>query len=191
MHTILALPHESDTVSDEVALVHAARGDPAAFAALYHRYRDRVYWYVRTRTASEEDAADLTQHIFVQALDALGQYRPQRGSFAAWLFGIARHALTNFHRRQRPTVAWDLLPGAQQPVAPSDPVAELLRREDIDRLRSLFMALDADKRELLVLRFVARLTIAEIATVMGKSEAATHKQLTRTLHALATHFEGA
>src|SRR5947209_11230667 len=84
MHNILALPHESDTVSDEVAQVHAARGDPAAFAALYHRYRDRVYWYVRTRTTTEEDAADLTQHVFVQALDALGQYRPHRGSFAAW-----------------------------------------------------------------------------------------------------------
>jgi RNA polymerase sigma-70 factor (ECF subfamily) len=191
MHNLLALPQESDSVSDEVALVHAARGDPAAFAALYHRYRDRVYWYVRTRTTTEEDAADLTQHIFVQALDALGQYRPHRGSFAAWLFGIARHALTNFHRRHRPTVAWDLIPGAQQLVTPDDPVAELLRREDLDRLRSLFGALDADRRELLVLRFVARLTIAEIATVMGKTEAATHKRLTRTLQALATHFEGA
>jgi len=43
---------------------------------------------------------------------------------------------------------------------------------------------------LLVLRFVARLTIREIAVVIGKSEAATHKRLTRTLHALAVQFEG-
>jgi len=191
MHKTLTRPDESDgpTVGDEEPLVQAARDDPAAFVALYYRYRDRIYWYVRTRTPLEEDAADLTQQIFVQALDALAQYRPQRGPFAAWLFGIARHALTNFHRRRHATVAWELLPGALHPVTPDDPVAALLRREDIDRLRGLFVALAADKRELLALRFVARLTVGEIAVVIGKSEAATHKQLTRTLRALAVHFE--
>jgi len=57
------------------------------------------------------------------------------------------------------------------------------------RLRALFAALDPAKRDLLALRFVARLTVGEIAAVTGKSEAATHKQLTRTLRALATNFE--
>src|SRR5690348_5272389 len=86
MHKTLTRPDESDgsPVGDEGTLIQAARDDPAAFVALYHRYRDRIYWYVRTRTPLEEDAADLTQQIFVQALDALAQYRPHRGPFAAW-----------------------------------------------------------------------------------------------------------
>lgn len=193
----LALPQENDRAErasagsdDEGALVRAALANPAAFAPLYRRYRDRVYWYVYTRTADHDDAADLTQQIFVRALDALAQYQPRRGSFAAWLFGITRHALATFQRRRRPTITWDLLPGAMQPVAPDDPAAALLRQEDLARLHTLFDALDADKRELLALRFVARLTAAEIAVVIGKSEAATQKQLRRILHALAAHFEG-
>ncbi len=177
-------------MEDEDAALRAARADPAAFAPLYRRYRDRVYWYVRARTATDEDAADLTQQIFAQAVAALGQYRSGRGSFAAWLFAIARHALANFHRHHRPTIAWDALPGALHPVAGDDPLAEALRREDLGRVRILVAALDADKRDLLALRFVARLTIGEIAAVIGKSEAATHKRLTRTLHALAKQFEG-
>lgn len=193
----LTLPHTNDRAergdhagADEGTLVRAALADPSAFAPLYRRYRDRVYWYVYTRTANEDDAADLTQQVFTRALDALAQYQPRRGSFAAWLFGIARHALANFQGRRRPTITWDLLPGAKQPVAPDDPAAALLRHEDMARLRTLFDALEPDKRELLALRFVARLTAAEIAAVIGKSEAATQKQLSRTLHALAAHFEG-
>jgi RNA polymerase sigma-70 factor (ECF subfamily) len=190
MHTTMTLPQESDgpDAGDEGALVEEARRDPAAFAALYRLYRDRIYWYVRSHTRIEEDAADLTQQIFVQALGALDQYRPRRGPFAAWLFGIARHALANMHRR-RATVTWEMLPGALQPVAADDPTVALQRREDIERLRGLFLALDADKRDLLALRFVARLTVGEIAAVIGKSEAATHKRLARTLRALAIHFE--
>lgn len=187
----LTRPDESSnpTMDDEGALVQAALDDPAAIVVFYHRYRDRIYWYVRTRTPSEEDAADLTQQIFVKALDALAQYRPRRGPFAAWLFGIARNALASFHRRRPVTVTWELLPGALHPATPDNAVAALLRREDVERLRSLFVALNADKRELLALRFVARLTVGEIAAVIGKSEAATHKQLARTLRALAVHFE--
>jgi len=192
MHDTIALPYGGShaATEDEDAAIGAACADPAAFAPLYRRYRDRVYWYVRARTATDEDAADLTQQIFAQAVAALGQYRPRRGSFAAWLFAIARHALANVHRRHRPTIAWDALPAALHPVAADDPLTATLRREDLGRVRALVDALDADKRELLVLRFVARLTIREIAVVIGKSEAATHKRLTRTLHALAVQFEG-
>ena len=37
--------------------------DPAAFDRLYHRYADQVYAYLRTRTGTADDAADLTQQV--------------------------------------------------------------------------------------------------------------------------------
>ena len=83
MHTISAISPEDcgDVLSAEAALVRAAQEDLTAFAPLYERYRDRIYAYLRTRTRSAEDAADLTQHVFLQALDALPRYRPQRVPF--------------------------------------------------------------------------------------------------------------
>ena len=44
-------------------------------------------------------------------------------------------------------------------------------------------------RELVILRFAAELTVREIAQTIGKSEAATRKQLTRTINALKEQYD--
>lgn len=175
--------------ADDNSLVRAAQDDPTVFAMLYHRYLDRIYAYVRARTVTDEDAADLTQHVFLRALDALPRYRGARGdSFAAWLFRIARNAVTDAYRRRRTTVTWDLVPEALQPATEYDLDDHILRREARQRYRAIFEALDPGARELLVLRFVARLPIADIATVIGKSEAATQKKLFRLIQTLKEQY---
>ena len=173
---------------DDAALVHAARADPAAFDALYRRYVARIYRYARAHTPGEDDAADLTQQIFLKALDALPRYRERGLPFAAWLFRIARNAAVDAHRRRRPTIAWDHVPEVARPPDAGDPEAAALRRERATQLRHLLDALDRDRRELLALRFAAGLPVREIAAVIGKSEAAVKKQLARTLRMLKEQY---
>jgi len=151
---------------------------------LYERYVDRIYAYLRARAASPEEAADLTQQVFLRAFDAVAHYQPGRASFATWLFRIARNAATDAHRRRKPTVSWDMLPAPLQPVAEDDPEAGALRAETHARLRAMLERCDARTRELLVLRYAAGLSIAEIAPIVGKSEAAVKKGLTRALRTL-------
>ncbi len=190
VHSISVSLNESDhdAVDDEAALVHAAQLHPAAFGLLYDRYVDRIYAYLWARTSSAEDAADLTQHVFVQALDALPRYRTGRVPFAAWIFRIARNATTDWRRRQRATVAWDLVPNALHPRAPDDLEAGVLRQESLIRLRTLLAALDAETREALILRFTAQLTLADVGAVIGKSEEATRKKIARALHTLKEQY---
>src|SRR5215471_21598589 len=121
------MAHETTTrpVEDEhhvldAALVRAAQADPTAFAPLYQRHRDRIYRYLRTRTSSAEDAADLTQQVFLQALDALPHYRIQQTPFAAWITRIARNLAANDRRQRKTTVLWDSLPEALHPLAEGD-----------------------------------------------------------------------
>ncbi len=191
MREAATVPHWTgrEVAGDERVLVQAACENPAAFGALYEQYRDRVYWYLRTRTTSTEDAADLLQQVFLQALDRLPQYNPSKGPFVAWLFGIARNAASNQHRRRRITVSWDLLPEVLRPASQDDPEAEALHNESLTRLTTIFRTLDRGKRELLVLRFVSGLSIVEIAAVIGKSEAATKQHLRRTLQALKEQYD--
>ena len=186
----IAMPLEGagDTMSDDTALALRALTDPAAFGMLYDRYLDRMYAYLRARTSSAEDAADLTQQVFLRAFDALDQYRPRRASFATWLFRIARNTATDAYRRQKSAVAWDFLPAALQPIAGDDPEASALRQETRDRLRLVLGACDARTREVLALRYGADLSVAEIAAIVGKSEAAVKKQLTRALRALKERY---
>jgi hypothetical protein len=75
------------TPADEAALAVQAQSDRALFGTLCERHRARIYAYLRSRTTSEDDAADLTQHVFVQALAALGHYRAQQGTFGASFSG--------------------------------------------------------------------------------------------------------
>jgi RNA polymerase sigma-70 factor (ECF subfamily) len=174
--------------ADEERLVQAAQHDPAAFGPLYARYQDRLYTYLRTRTGTTEDAADLTQQVFVRALEALPRYRREGVSLAAWLFRIARNAATDWQRRQRPTVPWDAVPEAFHPCAPETADGALLRREAFAPLYALLATLDAPTREALILRFTAQLTLAEIGAVLDKSEEAARKQITRALHTLKEQY---
>jgi RNA polymerase sigma-70 factor (ECF subfamily) len=176
----------------DAALIADAQRDPRAFDALYRRYLTRVYRYTRAHTASDEDAADLTQQIFLRALDALPRYRAGPAPFGGWLFRIASNTLVDAHRRRAPAqIALDALPEALHPHAGHEPEATALRAESLARLRELVAALDAEKRELLALRFAARLSSPEIAAAVGKSPAAVQKQLTRILHALKEQYHDA
>ncbi|MGH2346423.1 MAG: RNA polymerase sigma factor, partial [Chloroflexota bacterium] len=62
---------DDDRLLDDQTLIARALAHPARFTPLYQRYLTRVYSYLRTRVGSEEDAADLTQQVFLRALDAL------------------------------------------------------------------------------------------------------------------------
>jgi RNA polymerase sigma-70 factor (ECF subfamily) len=186
-----AAADSSRAVSDESALIEAAQRDPIAFDALYQLYVTRVYRYLRAHTSSDDDAADLTQQVFLRALDALPAYQSRGAPFGAWLFRIARRAVVDAYRQQRAMVTWDALPESLQPASTADLEGDLLHQEALARLRLLVARLDPEKRELLSLRFAAGLSATEIATVVGKNPQAVKKQLTRIIHTLKEHYHGA
>ena len=190
MDNISALPidHDYSAEGDESALLRAAQADPAAFGELYRRYLPSIYRYLRMRAVTDEDAADLAQQVFLQALNALPKYRDRGLPFAVWLFRIARNVAADAHRRRRNTTTWDLLPEALQPTDAEDPEAEVLRREELERLRALLHALDPDTRDLVTLHFVGRLSQREIAQVLGTSQANVQRRLARTLRALKEQY---
>jgi RNA polymerase sigma-70 factor, ECF subfamily len=193
MGRIWAMPieQESRVESDEAALILASQADPRAFDALYRRYLARVYRYLRAHVGSDDEADDLTQQVFLKALDALPRYRPRGTPFVAWLFQIARHTAADAYRRRRPTVAWDAVPEALHPLAEQEPEAAALRLEALAQLGVLLARLDARRRELLALRFAAGLTAPEIAKVVGKSPDAVKKQLSRTIQLLKEQYREA
>ena len=85
-------------VDPDAALVVAAREEPRRFLALYDRYFDRVLGYVRLRIRDDATCEDVTSTVFTTALAQLGRFRGD-GSFAGWLFQIARNAVRDVHRR--------------------------------------------------------------------------------------------
>jgi len=191
MQLIAALPYPGTqaTTDDDASLASAAFLDSAAFGMLYQRYRDRVYRYLLSRSYNTEDASDLTQQVFLRALDSLSAFQPRRGAFAAWLFTIARNAAIDLQRHRRFTAPDEPSLAALFSSLEEGPEAHALHREDLDRLRALLTFLEPQKREILALRFAGCLPIADIAVEIGKSRAATSKQLSRTIQALQEVYD--
>ncbi len=157
-----------------------------SFTVLFEHYHAQIFRYFRARQISEEDAADLTQQVFAQAWAHQTDYHPERGSPAAWIFGIARNLTADFFRHAYPLVSWEALP--DQFPAGTTPEEIALCRESLAFVRSLVTALPAEEQELLALRFSGELTHAEIATLLGKSEAATKKRIARLLQRLQDRY---
>jgi RNA polymerase sigma-70 factor (ECF subfamily) len=174
------------TEGEEADLVSAAQQDPAAFAGLYRRYVTPVYRYLYSRAGSPADAEDLTEQVFLEALESLGRYR-QTGPFAAWLFTIARRRAIDALRRRRPEAP--LGEQVPDPQAPPDPLAQVIRGEESRRLQALLAGLDEADQELLRLRFAAGLGFGEMARVLRRSEAAVKMKLYRLLRRLESQLE--
>jgi RNA polymerase sigma-70 factor (ECF subfamily) len=174
----------------EDPLVAAAQADPAAFEALYDAYLPRVYRYLAARTSSPEEAADLTQVVFVKAWQALDRFRPGPIPFASWIFRIARNAAVDARRRVRPAVPWASVAEPMHLAHPAagSPEDHYVRAERLAELRVIIARLDPSRKELLALRYAAGLTAAEIAPIVGKRPEAVKKQLQRILNDLKEHY---
>lgn len=187
-HRLSTMDEDRWALVDERDLIDAACRDMDAFAALYNRYRPRVFAYMLTYTATIEDAADLTQYVFVRVLEALPSYRHGSTPLGAWLFRIARNAAIDAYRRQRRVVSGNDLPETMCSWPEEGPESVNVHADDLNRLRILVGQLDRNKQELLALRFAADLTIVEIAALLGKRESAVQKQLSRTVQSLKEQF---
>jgi RNA polymerase sigma-70 factor (ECF subfamily) len=183
------LGDESLRPSDEAALIAAAQADPAAFGALYRHYLTPVYRYACARLASDEQAADVTQHIFLRALEALPAYEDRGLPFSAWLFRIARNVVIDNARRRRVAIPWQDLPEADHPHAlePEQPEASAIQHDALRRFEALIAPLPDDDRDVITLRFLIGLPTREIAAIVGKSDGAVRMQITRSLRVLKEH----
>jgi RNA polymerase sigma-70 factor (ECF subfamily) len=192
---------------EERALVEAARQNRAAFAPLYRRYVAPVYRYFYQQVTTREDAEDLTASTFSKALAGLDRYEG-RGSFAAWLFGIARHTLID-HQRARYTAGVAPAAHATESVrgvgsegdhagvrdpassladpAPG-PETQVLLSEQAAYLRGLVATLPDEQREAVVLRIFGGLRTRDVAKVLGKSDAAVKMLVHRAVATLRARY---
>ncbi len=162
----------------------AAKGDEAAFAALYDAFAPRLYRFFRFRV-SDTTAEDLTQKVFLKMIEQLPNYRSQGVPFAAWVFRVARNAWIDEHRTSHASLPLDTLD--QESGEPDGPEEQAVRASELEAVRGAVSRLPEDQREVISLRFFAGLTPREVAAQMGRSEGSVRTIQHRALQTLRRH----
>ena len=144
--------------------------DPA-FEALVERHSAEIYGYLWRLLRDPEVASDCLQDTYLRALKAFPRLR-HRDHLRAWLYTIATRRARSLQRegRQRGRMRWEL---SEELADPRPSVGH--RVVDRERLRRVLQAVEqlpAKQREALILRRYQGLPYAEIAEVLGSTQAA-------------------
>lgn len=167
--------------SDDEAIIRAARGDGEAFSVLYQRYVGRIYNYIYYRTGNQHDAEDLTERVFFRALNHIHNYRNRGLPFSAWLYRIAHNLVANWYRDTKRRKEVPLEDHAYTISRGDLPESELVKQQEVEQLMAALRRLPPERQNLLILKFVERMSNEEIAQIMGRTEGAIKSLYHRTL----------
>ncbi|MDX1521123.1 MAG: sigma-70 family RNA polymerase sigma factor [Anaerolineae bacterium] len=166
---------------DENQLIEQAKTDPDAFGQLYELYVEKIYSYIYYRVGNHQEAEDLTAKVFYRALNHIPHYNNRGLPIGAWLYRIARNLVANWHRdnKRRQMVAIDNLNLQSDRRKTPHKAAELTNEREL--LLAAIQKLPPERQQLLTLKFVEKLSNAEIGRLMGRSEGAVKSLYHRTL----------
>lgn len=175
--------------SDEQLMARAAAGDAGALETLYERYAPAVMGLALKLVGDRAAAEEVVQETFWRVWRSADSFRPQRGAFPGWLFGIVRNLSVDFFRRRkvRPQPALD--DAEQQRIdrtpAPDSDVAEAawiaIKRTQV---RAALNELPAAQRTVIEMAYFRGMTRQEIAEATGEPLGTIHTRARLALQKL-------
>lgn len=157
-----------DDATIDRLVAQARQGDLQAFGTIFDHYHAAVYRFVVSRVGRPSDAEDLTQLVFVKALEALPRYTARGVPFGGWLFRLARNVVIDHIRTRRDHAPLDLVVERSATGHGPDELAAL--RQEMDNVAAALRRLTPEQREAIELRFFAGLSAKEAAVAMGRQE---------------------
>lgn len=185
-----------DDRTDEELMARLCEGDQAALADLVRRYQNDLFRFCLHYLRDVEWAKELAQETFLRVYVARHRFDSSR-RFRPWVLCIARNLCLNELKRKR-TVGMESLEeyvsaarlesGEVLRSASDSPDQRLMSEERLELLKEALDSLDAESREIVVLRFFERLPARDIAQVVESTEGAVRTRLHRILKTLREQY---
>lgn len=148
-------------------LDRSARGHDTAFAELYDLTSPRIYGVVLKVLRSPDQAAEVTQEVYVEIWRQASRYSPERGSALAWMVTIAHRRAVDRVRSAVSETRRDSDWGRLDAETPHDQVWDALEhRLDVDRVRKGMDSLTVVQREAVTLAYFGGYTHREVAGLL-------------------------
>lgn len=168
-------------------LQQAKEGDPDAITILYLNHIAMVSGYLRACRATDPD--DLASEVFVGMLRGLQRFDGTQPEFRRWLMTIAHRRLVDQRRRTAYQRSEPTDPAMMERAAQRDPKESRPLHLDAD-LIGAFGDLSEAQREILALRFIADVSLREVAQITGRPLTAVKSLQNRGLRALRRNLSG-
>lgn len=165
-------------------------GDAGSFAQVVDMYAGRCYGYFYRLTGDRNLSDELLSELFIRLVQKIGSYKG--GAFESWLFKIASNI---FHDHLRGKQRRKKLLEAHRAEVEQEPGSNEPRFSDegdlrLDKLQTQLQRLDADTRELIMLRYYSGLSFKEIAELRSEPIGTALSKLHRGLKKLRELMEG-
>ena len=156
------------------------KGVPECFSQLVDIYASRLFGYFYRLTGDNEASDDLLSKLFVRLVEKISSFKGD--SFEGWLFKVASNIFYDYLRgKQRQK---KLLDARKKQLESNNQKAQQFDSEQFDKLQIQLKKLDADTRELIILRFYSQVSFKEIAKMRSEPIGTTLSKLHRGLKKL-------
>jgi RNA polymerase sigma-70 factor (ECF subfamily) len=154
----------------EEVIARIARGERGALRSAYDSFSGRAMAIALRILGSSEEAEEVVQDTFVEIWRRAADYRPERGTPAAWIASMARsRAIDRLRERTRAANTIRTL-AAEPPRDPEPPPSEsAARRQERSRVRAALSLLPPEQRRAVELAYFDGLTQSEIARATGEA----------------------
>jgi len=178
----------SSKVQDaEAELIRDAKAClPEAWKEIYQRHYKQMYVYIFCRLNDRASAEDLASQVFLEAFRGIRSFTYRGVPFSAWLYKIAHNLCIDFVRRRR--VVLQPLNEADESNAGSHDDWEAINNHAA--LAAALPRLTLEQQQVVVLRFVKDMPLANVAAALGKSEEAVKALQHRALASLRRYLRG-
>lgn len=159
-------------------------GDPKAFGELYERFIDKIFRFIFFRVGRKEVAEDLTQTVFLKALENIKSFRKE-SQFSSWLFAIARNSVIDHYRGKKPVFRL----GEFDELLVKDNTNDYESKEQLAETLNAIGRLKEEEREVIILHSIEEYSFEEIARITKKSSGALRILKHRALKKLKSELE--
>lgn len=161
------------------------RGEFGSFDALYEAYIGRIYGFIYRRVFHKETAEDLTSETFLKALERIGSFNPEKGSFGIWIYRIARNTIIDYSRTKKVHADIEDMPAL---ASKTNIVREAEANQALEEVMDALRKIKSEHREVLILRIWDGMSYKEIAEVTGMSEGNCKQIASRILRSLRSEL---
>jgi len=154
--------------------MRASNGDREAFSQLVERYQERLMYYVHRLIDDREHSRDVLQEIWLEVFRTLARLEAP-AAFRVWLYRVAHHRAMTYLRQRG--AQWKAEEQAAAQNSDMDSWNELDLLDSAELVHFALVELSPVHREVMTLRFMEDMHIADIARVMDCSEGTAKSRL--------------